>query len=521
MLMNQPIPEEGNAIYACTLDPLKGLSGYTFLEKLQPVNSRAVKQTIAGLGMETLDRETFDPAPLYDPIAETGCKYIRLQTGWLRSEKEPGKYDFTWLDDIVDNLLERNLVPWFSASFGNPLYTPVPEWDAEFARCKALGIRVPNGMIRGYIGETPFYHGEAAMAAWCHYLQAMATHFAGRVNIYEIWNEPDLILASFWRHNGKHVYADKPDVERFCQCARDYAAFTRQSARALREVNPNLQIAADLSNTRNVYPQIFAEEHLDDDIDILTYHNYSNTPESFSLQRTEALRAMLFNRPGARLKELWQGESGRATKPHHGGFNVCTEYNMAKFIVRRLYTDAVSGVKVSSIFTASELNQYYPDGSTQEFGIFKADPCRPKLGAFAFQGMCKMLSGLTYAPQDQIAVGTPHGGLLASRLNYQVMAHAFRRNGIPVFGIYLPENLEIGVVPTPAEVVINTDYAFDFSAPVVVDPLRQNVYAISKELISRPTWAYGAIVLNPFHFTDYPLFITDRKALEDSSFIHL
>ena len=36
MLMNQPIPDEGNAIYACTLDPLKGLEGYTFLEKLQP-----------------------------------------------------------------------------------------------------------------------------------------------------------------------------------------------------------------------------------------------------------------------------------------------------------------------------------------------------------------------------------------------------------------------------------------------------------------------------------------------------
>ena len=174
MLMNQNIPEEGSKVYSATLDPLAKLYGYTFSEKLRPINSREVSRTIAGLGMETLDRETFDPAQHYDPIAETGCRYIRLQTGWIRCEKTRGEYDFAWLDDIVDNLLSRNLIPWFSASFGNPLYTPVPEWEAEFARCNRLGIRVPNGMIRGYIGETPFYHGRDAMNGWLNYLKGAA-----------------------------------------------------------------------------------------------------------------------------------------------------------------------------------------------------------------------------------------------------------------------------------------------------------------------------------------------------------
>lgn len=516
MLMNQNIPEEGSKVYSATLDPLAKLYGYTFSEKLRPINSREVSRTIAGLGMETLDRETFDPAQLYDPIAETGCRYIRLQTGWIRCEKTRGEYDFAWLDDIVDNLLSRNLIPWFSASFGNPLYTPVPEWEAEFARCNRLGIRVPNGMIRGYIGETPFYHGRDAMNGWLNYLKAMAQHFAGRVGIFEIWNEADIVFGHFWLHNGKRPYPEKPDsYEVYRQCARDYTEFVRRSARALHEGNPEIQVAANISRTNNVYPRTFAEEHLDDDIDILTYHNYSITPEHQSLQRTAELKALFANRPGARLKEFWQGESGRATKPHHSDFFACTEYNMAKFIVRRLYTDAVSGVKVSSIFTASELNQYYPDGTSQEFGLFKADPCRPKLAAFAFQGMCKMLAGLTYDPQSIVHAGTPHSAFAASRLNYQVMAHAFRRNGIPVFGIYLPEHVEIGIVPTPAELTFYTDLDFEFNDPVVADPLRQNVYSISKELISRPEWAFGGIVLNPFHFTDYPLFITDRKALED------
>ena len=287
MLMNQNIPEEGSKVYSATLDPLAKLYGYTFSEKLRPINSREVSRTIAGLGMETLDRETFDPAQLYDPIAETGCRYIRLQTGWIRCEKTRGEYDFAWLDDIVDNLLSRNLIPWFSASFGNPLYTPVPEWEAEFARCNRLGIRVPNGMIRGYIGETPFYHGRDAMNGWLNYLKAMAQHFAGRVGIFEIWNEADIVFGHFWLHNGKRPYPEKTDsYEVYRQCARDYTEFVRRSARALHEGNPEIQVAANISRTNNVYPRTFAEEHLDDDIDILTYHNYSITPEHQSLQRT-------------------------------------------------------------------------------------------------------------------------------------------------------------------------------------------------------------------------------------------
>ena len=40
MLMNQNIPEEGSKVYSATLDPLAKLYGYTFSEKLRPINSR-------------------------------------------------------------------------------------------------------------------------------------------------------------------------------------------------------------------------------------------------------------------------------------------------------------------------------------------------------------------------------------------------------------------------------------------------------------------------------------------------
>ena len=47
---------------------------------------------------------------------------VRIQSGWERTEQEKGVYDFEWLDSIVDNLLERGLVPWINLVYGNGLY---------------------------------------------------------------------------------------------------------------------------------------------------------------------------------------------------------------------------------------------------------------------------------------------------------------------------------------------------------------------------------------------------------------
>jgi hypothetical protein len=55
-----------------------------------------------GIGFETLDRKFFDPKPTYEPLEKLGIKWARVQTGWSRCETTKGKYDFAWLDEIVD-----------------------------------------------------------------------------------------------------------------------------------------------------------------------------------------------------------------------------------------------------------------------------------------------------------------------------------------------------------------------------------------------------------------------------------
>ena len=96
-----------------------------FEMKLPQKTSREIKNSLMGLGFETLDRETFNPKDFYDLVGESGIQSVRCQTGWIRCERVRGEYDFSWLDDVVDSLSQRGVQTWFSLGYGNPLYTPV------------------------------------------------------------------------------------------------------------------------------------------------------------------------------------------------------------------------------------------------------------------------------------------------------------------------------------------------------------------------------------------------------------
>lgn len=59
-------------------------------------SAREVKTSRLGIGFEKLDRAVFDPEKAYEPLAKIGVKYVRIQSGWQRTEREKGKYDFSY-----------------------------------------------------------------------------------------------------------------------------------------------------------------------------------------------------------------------------------------------------------------------------------------------------------------------------------------------------------------------------------------------------------------------------------------
>ena len=142
-----------------------------------PKNAADIKQSKLGLGFEKLDRNVFDPEKAYDLAAATGVKWIRLQSGWARTEKEKGVYDFSWLDSIVDNLLNRGLVPWMCLCYGNGLY------DEMAAK------------VYGAVGCPPI-HTQEQRNAWKRYVSAVVKHYKGRITYYPL--ETNLVSGGFF-----------------------------------------------------------------------------------------------------------------------------------------------------------------------------------------------------------------------------------------------------------------------------------------------------------------------------------
>ncbi len=144
-----------------------------------PDTRAGVRSEVLGLGFEKLDRDVFDPTKAYPFLPGTGVSWIRLQSGWQRTEREKGVYDFAWLDAIVDSLLALGLRPWMCLCYGNALYGSGAE------------------KVFGAVGVPPVFT-EEQRRAWSAYVTATVAHFRGRVDVWEVWNEPDNL--SCWKH---------------------------------------------------------------------------------------------------------------------------------------------------------------------------------------------------------------------------------------------------------------------------------------------------------------------------------
>ncbi len=136
---------------------------------LRPRSSREIKSSPFMIDCGTMDRDMVDFEEVKDYLEPLGAKEIRLQAGWAKTEKVPGKIDFAWLDRIVDWALARDIAIYMETSYGNPIYPG--------AGGMHLSAGIPNS--------------DEGLAAWDRWIEALATHYKGRVWDWAMWNEPD------------------------------------------------------------------------------------------------------------------------------------------------------------------------------------------------------------------------------------------------------------------------------------------------------------------------------------------
>lgn len=119
-----------------------------------------------------------------DAVAGTGASWYRLAVDWSVIEKAKGQYDWAYLDNAVNTATAKGL-----RVLGVLLYTPT------WARPPALNSLIPS---------VP----PANAADYADFAAKAAQRYAGRVQAWQMWNEPNLPIFMGFTENRAAVYAE-------------------------------------------------------------------------------------------------------------------------------------------------------------------------------------------------------------------------------------------------------------------------------------------------------------------------
>lgn len=455
--------------------------------KIQSVNSIEITESRMGLGMEKLDRDAFDPEKVYDRVAALGVKWIRLQSGWQKTERQSGVYDFAWLDSQTDNLLKRGLKPWLCLCYGNKIY---------------------DDLAKEYVGAVgcPPIRSEKAHAAWLKYVYKVVKHFEGRIEYYEIWNEPE----------GGWTWRPESNSE-------EYAKFCIDTAEIIKKADKNAKIitGSHYEDSMEHFNAEFAYGMLEVS-DAVTYHSY-NYDERMSMQRAEALKSLIKHYNGH--AEIIQGESGSQSKTGGNGA-LCwirtDEKMQAKQIIRHTVADLLTNVKFTSVFSCVDMaenldaKEGQPISTCGYFGLLGAEFDKStgtlvgdyfeKPSYYAFQNLCSLFNENVEAENIPV-IFTPQA---SSRIN----GFDCPTKEIIYGGITKSNGAKAFVYWNSTDMITVKDYegsaTFELSGVSgevkLIDPMDGTVYSIPEEIMTKSE--HNLYLFKNIPIKDYPLIIT-------------
>lgn len=461
----------------------------TKIGKLEPKRSLDVKdESPMGLGMEKLDRDAFDPAMVYDKVASLGVKWIRLQSGWQKTEREEGVYDFAWLDSQVDALLLRGLKPWLCLCYGNTLY---------------------DDLAKQYFGSVgcPPIRDERAYGAWLNYVRATVGHFAGRIEYYEIWNEPE----------GDCTWRPLPN-------ANEYAEFCVKTGKVIKDVDANakVMIGSHYKDSLSAYNQELAAGALTY-ADAVTYHSY-HYDETISMQKALALKALV-RHYGREDVEVVQGEMGSQSKSGGGGAlkRIRTNPEMqTKYLLRHAVGEILSGVKFTSYFSCIDMAENLaakagaPITVCGYFGLLGANFDKntgtligdyyEKPSYYAFQNLCTLFDERV-TPEDIPVIFTPRPSIRLNGVDCAtrdvIRGGLSKANGGKAFAYWNATDL---ITCQGFEGSVTFELA-GVSGPVrLVDPMDGSVYELGEDVMKDE--GNGLYLFENIPCKDYPLILT-------------
>lgn len=455
--------------------------------KIEPRCSLAVTDSPMGVGMEKLDRDAFEPEKVYDKVAALGVKWIRLQSGWQKTEREEGIYNFEWLDSQVDNLVSRGLKPWLCLCYGNGLYD-------ESAK-----------QYFGAVGAPPI-RSERAYDAWLKYVGETVRHFAGRIEYYEIWNEPE----------GGWTWRPGPSAE-------EYTEFCVRTGNVIKENDPSakVMVGSHYQDSLAYFNTEFALGILEV-ADAVTYHTY-NYDESLSMQRAKALK-VLTEHYGKNI-EVVQGECGsQSNSGGNGALNwVRTNQNMqTKYILRHVVAEVMAGVRFTSIFSSVDMAENLaalegePITTCGYFGLLGAEFDKrtgklvgdyyEKPSYYAFQNLCALFDQ-KIIPEDLPVIFTPRASRRIDGFDCPTRELIYggfsKENGSKAFAYWNSTNM---VTCSGFEGSVTFEISGVSGQIRLIDPMDGSIYEIGNDIMK--SGGNGLYTFENIPVKDYPLILT-------------
>jgi hypothetical protein len=272
---------------------------YALIGHIRPRHSREIESSNWMVGAETMDRDFTVYAHWREYLGPLGVKKARIQSGWSKTEKQRGAYDWEWVDIITGDMVAQGVEPVVCLCYGNPTYQ--------------------GGGGAGLGGDLP--SSPEALDAWDRYVAAFVTRYGEHVDEWEVWNEP----------RGKVTN-------------ESYARFLIRTAEITRRIQPRAVIIGpstvriDLHQVDSIlcYLQQVDMLHL---VDQVAVHPYNENPDD-SYPKIQQLRDLV-SHYSDRI-EVRQNENGAPSQSNSFGAlhqYEWSERKQAKWALRRLMGD--------------------------------------------------------------------------------------------------------------------------------------------------------------------------------------
>ena len=358
--------------------------------------------------------------------------------------------------------------------------------------------------VFGAVGCPPI-HTDEQREAWANYCTALSGHFRGRVDHFEVWNEPDGIWC--WKHGVS---------------ATELGEFTIATADALKLGNPDCYIVGGaVCKITLPYLNEAFKTGMADKIDAISFHAYQFDDRKLR-PSISALRGIV-NQYKPTL-EIIQGESGAQSRPFgHGAMKEggWTPKKQCKHMLRHLVTDLGMGVKFASYFSCMDmmeaLNGKVGDTASYTdfgyFGVLGAEfdengiaigEYSPKPSYYTLSTLASIFAGKVEQLELPILVENdfaPHCGNVPSVQCGTVESFGFKLdNGALAYAYWYPSNH----LTCDFESAV-TFKCSDLGEVKLVDLIDGTIYEIPEDLISKDE--FGGMTLRLLPIRDYPLLL--------------